>query len=199
MQIINLSYEYQKKQVFTSFNLTIPENSIVALVGSNGSGKSTLLNCLTGKYTKYKGEIKKKSNNISFVADISKQYEFLTGVEYLSLINYILGNSCDFIPLLKEFNLYKSKDMLIKNYSHGMKQKLSLCSALIVNPIDYLIMDEPFTGVDSDSMGKIKEKLANLKNEGLTIIFTTHQIENYLDICDHVFYIDDIKVKSHDN
>lgn len=196
MQVSNLSYKFPNKQVLRNINLNIPEHSIVAIVGSNGSGKTTLLNCMIGKYQRYEGSINKRSDNISFVSDIAKQYEFLTGEEYLSLINYILGHDYDFEALLQAFNLAKEKSTLIKNYSHGMKQKLALCSALIITPLDYLIMDEPFTGVDSDSMKIIKRKLMDLKNSGVTIIFTTHQIESFFDICDHMIYMNEMMLEN---
>src|SRR5699024_8512563 len=120
----------------------------------------------------------KNDSRSVYVPDVPLAYEYLTGYEYLAFIQSIIKDrdSKKIESTLKLYTLYEERNKLIKNYSHGMKQKLSLCAALLDNDIEYILLDEPLTGVDKQSQSIIIENLKKLSFENKTIILTTNKI-----------------------
>ncbi|UXO88347.1 MULTISPECIES: ATP-binding cassette domain-containing protein [Bacillus] len=194
MQVKEASFSYGNSLIFEKINLELKPGEIVAIVGSNGSGKSTLLKCIAGIYELDSGDITKEvEENVVFVPDVPRSYEYLTGFEYLEFIQAVSKKRdvSKVHGILKDYTLYPNKDKLIKHYSHGMKQKLALCAALINEEIHYLLLDEPLTGIDKKSQKVIIEKFKELTSKQCSIVFSTHQIETLREICDKVFYLED--------
>lgn len=194
MQIKEATFSYGNSLIFEKINLELIPGEIVAVVGSNGSGKSTLLKCIAGIYDLDSGDIMKEvEENVVFVPDVPRAYEYLTGFEYLVFIQSVSKKKdvAKIHSILEDYTLYPNKDKLIKHYSHGMKQKLALCAALINEDIHYLLLDEPLTGIDEKSQKVIIKKFKELASKQCSIIFSTHQIETLREICDKVFYLED--------
>ena len=190
ISIENLKVSYAENNVLKCVNLSIPSSSIHGLVGLNGSGKTTLLNTLYGLKEKQAGSISYNSlpiekSKIAYLESLNYFYPYITGKEYLRMfqtqnINFNIDkwNELFELPLNK----------LIEDYSTGMKKKLALMGVLCLNR-EILILDEPFNGVDLETVQKIKSLLIKLKDSNKTIIITSHILESLLSLCDLLSYL----------
>jgi len=171
-------------------NLTIPSSSIHGLVGLNGSGKTTLLNTLYGLKEKQAGSISYNSlpiakSKIAYLESTNYFYPYITGKEYLKMFQtQNTGFEIDKWNELFELPLNK----LVEDYSTGMKKKIALMGVICLNR-EILILDEPFNGVDLDTVQKIKSLLVKLRDCNKTIIITSHILESLLSICDQLSYL----------
>ena len=195
IKIDNLQVNYGNNNVLNNLSLEISSNTIHGLVGLNGSGKTTLLNTIYGLKNKVHGTIQYydeaiKRNNIAYLETINYFYPRITGKEYLHIfktqnINFDIDkwNTLFELPLNK----------LIDDYSTGMKKKLALMGIICLDR-EVLILDEPFNGIDLETVQKIKTLLLKLKIKK-TIIITSHILESLMPICDSISYLNDGKVE----
>jgi len=187
MEIRNLNVSYRKNHVLHDLNLDFAEESINGLVGMNGAGKTTLLRTIFGSKKPDTGSIVWKRETvrpatIGFLETENFFYPKMKGGEYLNIFK--LSNP-KFNPeqwnALFELPLNK----LVDEYSTGMKKKLALMGVIgLDKPI--LMLDEPFNGVDLESNEKIKLIIQKLKEQGKTIIVTSHILETLTTICDQI-------------
>ena len=190
ISIENLKVSYADNNVLKCVNLSIPSSSIHGLVGLNGSGKTTLLNTLYGLKEKQAGSISYNSlpiekSKIAYLESLNYFYPYITGKEYLRMFQTQNVNfNIDKWNELFELPLNK----LIEDYSTGMKKKLALMGVLCLNR-EILILDEPFNGVDLETVQKIKSLLIKLKDSNKTIIITSHILESLLSLCDLLSYL----------
>ena len=190
ISIENLKVSYAENNVLKCVNLSIPSSSIHGLVGLNGSGKTTLLNTLYGLKEKQAGYISYNSlpiekSKIAYLESVNYFYPYITGKEYLRMFQTQNVNfNIDKWNELFELPLNK----LIEDYSTGMKKKLALMGVLCLNR-EILILDEPFNGVDLETVQKIKSLLIKLKDSNKTIIITSHILESLLSLCDLLSYL----------
>jgi ABC-2 type transport system ATP-binding protein len=189
ISIENLNVSYKDNHVLKNLCLDIPGNSIHALVGLNGSGKTTLLNTIYGLKEKESGSITYNStpiarNSIAFLEASNYFYPYITGKEYLDLFRTQNPNF-DIDKWNDLFELPLNK--LIDNYSTGMKKKLALMGTICLDR-EIMILDEPFNGVDLETVQKIKILLVKLKTNK-TIIITSHILESLLSLCDYLSYL----------
>jgi len=190
--IENLSKGFKNKEVLKDINLKIYENSITGIIGRNGSGKTVLLKIISGLYFQDNGSIiyneKYSLNNDYGILIDSGFLDNETGYENLKTLallrNKISDN--DIIDIIKWVGLNPFDKTKYKNYSTGMKQKLRIAQALMENP-KVLILDEPFNGLDQKSVDYFRNELIKLKNEGVTIILTSHYKEDIEKLCDKVY------------
>lgn len=209
LQIKNLTKTYRGgKTAINKVNLEIQDGEIFGFIGHNGAGKTTTIKCLVG-ILEYDGDIffddkNIKENEIEFkrkvayIPDNPDLYEALTGIQYLDFI-------CDIYRISKEsrnkdieaystiFELKQNLGDLISSYSHGMKQKLALISALVRHP-KLLILDEPFVGLDPKASFTVKQIMKEMCANGTIIFFSTHVLEVAEKLCDHVAIIKDGKI-----
>lgn len=209
IEIVNLTKRFGNLVAVDKLNLRVEKGEIFGFLGPNGAGKTTTIKMLTGLlipdegFTKVEGydvqkdPIKAKSI-IGFIPDRPYLYEKLTGKEFMEFIANIyevVGKNVEkrIEELFEMFELTKWKDELIESYSHGMRQKLIMSSALLHNPSVYII-DEPMVGLDPKSAKIVKEIFQNLAKKGNTIFLSTHSMEIVEKICSRIGIIQNGKL-----
>lgn len=201
LEIKKVTKKYGNKVAVDNISLKIKDGEIFGFIGHNGAGKTTLIKSIVGIHKFEEGDIIlnninikedeiKYKNQLSYIPDSPDLYENLRGIDYLNFISDIYEVSLERrVELIKKyatiFELYDNLGDFISSYSHGMKQKLAIISALIHEP-KLLILDEPFVGLDPKSSKKLKDLMKDLCNEGVTIFFSSHVLEVVEKLCDRV-------------
>lgn len=209
IQLKGIKKSYGEKEVLSDISFAVEEGTVFGILGTNGVGKTTTLKIIAGLLEPTAGEVwfngKRQSlqdgsllPHIGFVPDHAHLYEYLTGKEYLrfvrSLFQVPIAPSEERIhDLLVQMKLDTAADHLIKTYSHGMRQKLSIAAALIHQP-RLLLLDEPLTGIDLISSRTIRRMLAAYKEAGNMIILSTHLLELAHALCDRIGIIHEGKL-----
>lgn len=204
IKTINLTKYYGNFPACVDINLEITKGDVFAFIGPNGAGKTTTIKMITGILKPTKGDILingisinenllKAKRVIGYVPDRPFLYEKLTGKEFLMMVKEIFNVSDKefYSPLefyLEYFDFKDRIDELIENYSHGMKQKIVLISALIHNP-EIIIMDEPLVGLDPKSSKLLKDLVKNLSGKGKTFFISTHILSLVEEICKNLAII----------
>lgn len=197
----NVSRSFGDIHAVKDLNLQLERGVIYGLLGPNGSGKSTTMKMMLGLLKPDSGEICIYGLNpqqnpidvkkiIGFVPETPMLYEYLTGIEYLDFIAGVYkvdtGNKEKRIyEFLEAFGLNGRENEMISGYSHGMKQKIAIISALLHQP-RLLILDEPLGGLDAKSARIVKDLLHRLSDEGVTTILSTHIMEIADALCDRI-------------
>ena len=185
-------------------SINVEAGDIYAFIGHNGAGKTTLLKSITGIHEFDSGEvvidgINIKDNpmevkrRIAYIPDNPDIYEFMTGIQYLQFVADIYNVSAaereqKITEYADKFEITGSLGDLISSYSHGMKQKLVIISALLHSP-KLLIMDEPFVGLDPKAAFILKEIMREMTEQGSAIFFSTHVLEVAEKLCNKVAII----------
>ena len=209
LTIKNLTKTYGNKKAVDGLSLHIQAGEIYGFIGHNGAGKTTTIKACCGILNFDEGEIyvdgvsvkdkplecKKK---IAYLPDNPDIYAYMTGIEYLNFIADIFQVSAeDRQARIKKygdmFELTPSLATSVSAYSHGMKQKLAVISALIHEP-KLLVMDEPFVGLDPKAAFTLKGILREVCNRGGAIFFSTHVLDVAEKLCDKVAVIKDGKL-----
>lgn len=204
LRIEHLSKTYGEKKAVDDLSLHIAPGEIYGFIGHNGAGKTTTIKACCGILQADSGEIyidgiSIKDNplaakaKIAYIPDNPDLYEFMTGIQFLNFIGDIFGISAaarqERIRKYSDmFELTKDLAQPISAYSHGMKQKLAVISALLHEP-KLLIMDEPFVGLDPKASHLLKELMRQLCENGGAIFFSTHVLEVAEKLCDKVAII----------
>lgn len=210
LRIKNLTKHYKgSSKGVTGLDLEIKAGDIYAFIGHNGAGKTTTLKCVAGIHGFEEGEIfvdgiSVKENpmeckkRMAYIPDNPDLYEYLTGIQYLNFIADIFE-----VPAKEReerirtyadaFAITASLGDLISSYSHGMKQKLAIISALIHEP-KLLILDEPFVGLDPKAAVILKELMHQTCENGGAIFFSTHVLDVAEKLCNKVAIIKDGKL-----
>lgn len=206
LKIENLTKAYGDKRAVDNLSLHIKAGEMYAFIGHNGAGKTTTIKACTGLLNFDMGQIyidgvSIKENpieckrKIAYIPDNPDLYEFMSGIKYLNFISDIFGLSKEERDEKIEkyagmFGLTDDLAQPISAYSHGMKQKLAIISALIHSP-KLLIMDEPFVGLDPRASFLLKEEMKKICQEGGAIFFSTHVLDVAEKICDKLAIIKD--------
>ena len=196
--IEHLVKSYEKKQVLKDIDYAFEDGKIYGLLGRNGAGKTTLFNCLNGDIRYDSGKIyleeEQQTRNvlpedIGYVLSTPTVPEFMTGREFLKFFLDIHEDSIVEPKTIDEYFEYmgietEDRDRLLKNYSHGMKNKMQMLVNIISKP-NVLLLDEPLTSLDVVVAEEMKQLLRNLKEERV-IIVSTHIMDLALDLCDEI-------------
>lgn len=195
--IKNLKKSFEKKEVLKDINYEFEKGKIYVLLGRNGAGKTTLFNCLNEDLEIESGEFyiqeeskrKIEPEDIGYVVSIPNVPEFLTGREFLKFFIDINKNKIQDLKTIDEyFEMVKIKeedrDILLKDYSHGMKNKMQMLANIIARP-NVLLLDEPLTSFDVVVAEEMKQMLKDIKKDHI-IIFSTHIMELALELCDEI-------------
>ena len=205
LRIQNLTKHYKgSNKGVTDISLQIRPGDIYAFIGHNGAGKTTTLKCVAGIHGFDKGEIlidgkdiRKDpmgcKRSIAYIPDNPDLYEYLTGIQYLNFIADVFGVSKEdreqrIKTYADKFEITASLGDLISSYSHGMKQKLAIISALVHRP-KLLLLDEPFVGLDPKAAVILKEIMRELCEDGGAIFFSTHVLDVAEKLCNKVAII----------
>lgn len=201
LEIKNVTKKYGKKTAIKDISLKIKDGEIFGFIGHNGAGKTTLIKAIVGIHDFDSGDILINGKSIqedeitykkqlAYIPDNPDLYENLTGIDYLNFIADIYEVDLKRREELIEeyatiFEIMSNLGDLISSYSHGMKQKLAIISALIHEP-KVLVLDEPFVGLDPKSSKDLKDLMKNLCKSGTTIFFSSHVLEVVEKLCNRV-------------
>ena len=204
LKIKHYTKKFGEKVAVNDLSLHIAPGEIYGFIGHNGAGKTTTLKACAGILQFDQGEIYidgtsikkdpiKCKQNMAYIPDNPDLYNFMSGIKYLNFVADMYGVPAD----VREQKIREYGDMFaltpdlaqpISAYSHGMKQKLALISALIHSP-RLIIMDEPFVGLDPLASHRLKETMRKICDEGGAIFFSTHVLEVAEKLCDKIAII----------
>lgn len=196
--IQHLSKQFEQKEVLRDIDFTFSDGKIYGLLGRNGAGKTTLFNCLNrdlkaegGSFCLEEGGVRREvaPEDMGYVVSTPTVPEFLTGREFLKFFVDINRDSIQDPKSLDEYFDMMSiapedRDKLLKDYSHGMKNKMQMLVNIIAQP-NILLLDEPLTSLDVVVAEEMKNLLRSLKDGRITI-FSTHILDLALDLCDEI-------------
>lgn len=191
IEIKDLTVGFDKTKILKEINVTFSEGLVHGIIGNNGSGKTTFFRTIYKFIKNYEGQILYRGKEItrSDVAYLPMEnffYYNLTGREYLNVIQSSYNKN-----IIKNLeNLFEVPlNMLIKKYSSGMKKKLALLGILRLDR-DILLLDEPFNGLDIESVYVLKKIIIILRKRGKTILITSHITEVLRDLCNCYYYLE---------
>lgn len=204
LKIEHLTKRYGEKKAVDDLSLHIRAGEIYGFIGHNGAGKTTTIKSACGILQYESGEvyldgISMQKNpieckkNLAYIPDNPDLYEFMTGIQFLNFVADVFGVSEeDRQERIRKYGdaLELTADLAqpIASYSHGMKQKIAIISALIHKP-KLIIMDEPFVGLDPKASYFLKEIMREICDDGGAIFFSTHVLEVAEKLCDKVAII----------
>lgn len=206
IEVENVSFFYDKKasrKVLNNVNLSVEEGLIFGFLGPNGAGKTTLLKILLGIIPDYEGSVslvgkspqsKEVKTKIGFMPEVANYYWYLTPREILRMYGHLFFIEKNALELkidelLSKVDLFTHQNVLMKNFSKGMLQKVSFAQALINDP-DLLIFDEPTSGLDPIARINMRNIIQDFKAKGKTVFFSSHELSEIETICDEVAIID---------
>ena len=199
LEIKNYTKIYgEGKKAADNVSLTVERGDIYGFIGHNGAGKSTTIRAVVGVMDFTEGEIYIDGHSVkdesmeckkvtAYIPDNPDLYDNFTGIQYLDFIADIFGlNAADRTKRIEEYaDRFEIKDSLgdlISSYSHGMKQKLAIISALIHEP-KLMVLDEPFVGLDPKASFTLKQIMNEMCQKGTAIFFSTHVLEVAEKLC----------------
>ena len=190
-------------------NLTVEPGDIYGFIGHNGAGKSTTIRAVVGVLDFQEGDIYIDGHSVkdepleckkitAYIPDNPDLYENMTGIQYLNFIADVFGiSSADRESRISDyagrFEITESLGDLISSYSHGMKQKLAIISALIHEP-KLMVLDEPFVGLDPKAAFTLKQMMHEMCSKGTAIFFSTHVLDVAEKLCNKVAIIKQGKI-----
>ncbi|OWP62619.1 ABC transporter ATP-binding protein [Hymenobacter amundsenii] len=198
--IEGLRKDFGSQTVLAHIDLGVRPGSLHGLVGANGAGKTTLLHCLYGLHADYQGTVRETSGlGIRACTGLLPYepyfYPRITGREYVAFCLQARGRP---VPSLAAWNelLELPLDQYAEDYSAGMKKKLALL-ALLVQDFRYLVLDEPFNGLDLSANLLLMEVLRRLRQQGTGILLTSHLLGSLTELCDEITVLAEGRVLRH--
>ena len=204
LKIENLTKKYGDKVAVNNLSLEINKGEIYGFIGHNGAGKTTTLKCVVGisgfdagKITLNGISVKESpveyKKKIAYIPDNPDLYEYMTGIKFLNFISDVFGIDTNtrkekIDKLSEQFEIKNDLGKPISTYSHGMKQKLAIIAAWVHSP-EFIIMDEPFVGLDPKAAYILKGMMREACDNGCAIFFSTHVLEVAEKLCDKIAII----------
>ena len=206
ISIRNLTKYYGSKQVLNNISIDILPGQVIGYIGPNGAGKSTTVKILCGLISDYTGQVTIKGIDIKqnpvavkrligYVPEIAELYDVLTPDEFLSLMGALYNLPAQTVAdragrMLDAFGLAGNKDQRMDTFSKGMKQKVLITSGILHNP-DIIILDEPLSGLDANSVIIVKELISKLAGNGKTIFYCSHMMDIVEKVSDRIILINE--------
>jgi ABC-2 type transport system ATP-binding protein len=190
LKVKNISFSYDNEQVLDNVSLSFQPGEIHGILGANGAGKTTLFRLIYGLLTPTSGHISFSNKNINssligYLETENNFYPYMKGIEYIDLLsdgntifNINLWNSLFKLPL----------DELIDTYSSGMKKKLALLGIISLDK-SIMLLDEPFNGLDLETVENLNLILEELRNKNKTIVLTSHILQVLKENCDQISFL----------
>ena len=205
IKVVGLKKNYGRVEALKSISFEVDKGSVFGFIGRNGAGKTTTMNILTGliKFNDGKILIKGKDfqknkqeilKSIGYLPETPTFYDYMNAYEYLRFIGKIIGyEEINISKLLEMVKLAKQKKKRIGAYSRGMKQRLALAVAFMGNP-EILFLDEPASALDPEGRMEMLELIEDLKDEKITILLSTHILNDAEKVCNKICIIDEGKI-----
>src|ERR671929_737503 len=204
IRLFDLTKRYGGFTAVDAINLEVPTGELFGFLGPNGAGKTTTFRMIAGILRPTSGSVEIGGIDISrrpleakarlgFIPDRPFVYDKLTGGEFLRFAAALYGQQGPLIErrideLLELFELTRWKDELTESYSHGMRQKLIICGALVHRP-EVIVVDEPMVGLDPKSARLLKDLFRQFVDRGGTVLMSTHTLEVAESMCDRIAII----------
>lgn len=204
IRLEGLRKTYGKFVAVNKLDLHVPRGELFGFLGPNGAGKTTTLRMIAGIMRPSAGRVwlggddlladpLTAKHRLGFIPDRPFVYEKLTGAEFLRFVAGLYGQDGDMVErrmdeLLDVFELSDWKDELVESYSHGMRQKLIISSALIHRP-ECIVVDEPMVGLDPRAARLLKDIFRQFVAKGGTVLMSTHTLEVAQAMCDRIAII----------
>lgn len=202
LSVKDLSKSYGKHKVLDNVSLEIRPGELVALVGPNGSGKTTFLNCIANVINIDSGTVEilgKPHTDVSifhkysYMIDNTVLYGYLTGLDHLKFVCETRKLSKDAVrKAVETIGIKNFITKKVKEYSLGMKQQLLLAMAILNEP-DFLVLDEPFNGLDPTTIIKVRKLLMELREQGTTVFLSSHNLAEVDQMTSHIVFVKDGK------
>lgn len=204
VELKNVSKSFKGQIVLQDISLSLHQGTIVGLLGANGAGKSTLMKILSGLLKQDFGSVKLLQhvpfsewhclfNQVGVLLEPAIP-NYLTGQEFLKQMTVLRGEtSVNIADLLKQVGLEQAGKKKVRHYSFGMKQRLGLAAALIGKP-KFLMLDEPFVGLDPLGIRQLQHILKIMSLEGTTILLSSHQLTELEPLVDRILFLSQGKI-----
>jgi ABC-2 type transport system ATP-binding protein len=209
LEVKNLVKYFDTTKAVDDISFSIPEGSVFGLIGRNGAGKTTTIRMMMNIYIPDSGEVILRGskagqdfkNNVGYLPEERGLYKKMKVMETLLFLAELKGKTGKEIEnradnYLKRFDLIDRKNSKIEDLSKGNQQKIQFLATILHSP-EFLILDEPFSGLDPINTDMVKEIILELKREGKVIIFSTHLMDFAEKMCDHIAMIDHGKIILH--
>jgi ABC-2 type transport system ATP-binding protein len=201
IELRNIDKKYGNYTALHQLDLSVPAGEVFGFIGPNGAGKTTTIKIIGGILAPTAGSVRiagfdmardpvAAKQRIGFIPDRPYLYEKLTGMEFLQFTADVYGVAHTVfqekaVSLMEMFALADWGEELIESYSHGMKQRLIMCAALLHDP-KVLVVDEPMVGLDPVAIRMVKHLFRDLAHSGVTVFMSTHTLAVAEDICDRI-------------
>lgn len=211
LQLTDVTGGYTRKPVIKNLSFSIEKGELVGLIGLNGAGKSTTIKHIIGTLIPQSGEIRlndvtlkenidKYRSSFSYIPETPVLYDELTLKEHLELTAMAYGIDEKTLEersslLLKEFRMEKRLNWFPSHFSKGMRQKVMIMCAFLVNPTLYII-DEPFVGLDPLGIQSLLDQMSEKKKEGASILMSTHILSTAEKHCDRIILLHEGRVRA---
>ena len=208
----NLAKSYKSRKVVSDVSLTVNSNEIVGLLGPNGAGKTTTFYMVVGLVRQDQGKIiidgedisllpmhNRAQRGIGYLPQEASIFRRLTVYENLMAVLEIRKDLTSqqhrekVDELIEEFNIGHIRDSLGQSLSGGERRRVEIARALAANP-KFILLDEPFAGVDPISVSDIKKIITDLRNRGLGVLITDHNVRETLDVCERAYIVGEGKI-----
>lgn len=209
IQIRKLNKYYGNKHVLNDISLDIYPGQVIGYIGPNGAGKSTTVKILCGLLSDFKGDVTVKGMDvrkqaldvkalIGYVPEMAELYDVLTPNEFLSLMGALYKMPGELVAeraknMMDAFGMGGNMDQRMDTFSKGMKQKVLITSGLLHNP-EIIILDEPLSGLDANSVIIVKELIGKLAASGKTIFYSSHMMDVVEKVSDRIVLINEGRV-----
>lgn len=208
LQVTGLKKRYGDTEVVKGISFTVEEGEIFGILGPNGAGKTTTFEMIEALRPIDEGEIslagidvrhnpEKVKEIIGIQLQSSAFYDKMTLVEHLKTFGSFYGKKVDPMQLLEEVELTEKAKSYVERLSGGQRQRFSIATALVNEP-RVLFLDEPTTGLDPQARRHLWDLIAGIKQKGITVMLTTHYMEEAQLLCDRVAIMDDGKIIASD-
>lgn len=211
IRLEGVSKKYGSFTAVDRVDLRVPGGSLFALLGPNGAGKTTVVRMIAGVLQPTKGQVRlagidiqaepeAAKRHLGFIPDRPYLYEKLTGAEFLRFVAGLYGQDGREVDrrideLLDLWGLTTWRNELVETYSHGMRQKLVIASALVHRP-DVIVVDEPMVGLDPKAARLLKSLFREFVRRGGTVLMSTHSLEIAQALCDRIAIIQDGRIRA---